>query len=121
MLRLFNRLAHGYERYMTYRAREMARSHLLKCNDRLLADNGFSRELLEQGSHAWPWLGQNDQGMGQPVVTELVAREYAIRELSGMSDRDLRDLALSRGQITQAVDQGRTGIDTLPDNPRAAA
>ncbi len=36
--------------------RRRARRTLLAKSDRLLADMGFSRELLEQGVDAWPWL-----------------------------------------------------------------
>ena len=36
--------------------RRRARRALLAKSDHLLADMGFSRELLEQGVKAWPWL-----------------------------------------------------------------
>ncbi|WP_020559559.1 DUF1127 domain-containing protein [Thiofilum flexile] len=35
--------------------RTYTRQQLLKLNDRVLADLGMSRELLEQGTSAFPW------------------------------------------------------------------
>ncbi len=36
--------------------RRRTRRALLAKSDHILADMGFSRELLEQGVKAWPWL-----------------------------------------------------------------
>jgi uncharacterized protein YjiS (DUF1127 family) len=36
-------------------AHERTRRYLVGLDDRTLEDMGFSRELLEQGSKAWPW------------------------------------------------------------------
>ena len=57
------------------RARRRARRVLLAKSDRLLADLGFSRELLEEGVKAWPWLVE-------PETTEVVATAAPVLELT---------------------------------------
>lgn len=42
---------------------------------------------------------------------KLIGRARAIRELNGMSDRELRDLGVTRATIVEAVTHGRPGID----------
>lgn len=40
--------------------RRQARRELLGMSDRLLADAGVSRNLLNQGVRAWPWRPESD-------------------------------------------------------------
>lgn len=44
-----------YRQLRTWQHRARLRRELLGWNDQLLADMGFSRLLLKQGVHAWPW------------------------------------------------------------------
>ena len=99
------------------------RNDLLKLDARLLADAGYSRELLEAGVRAWPWripaepaAGFAALGAGKPL-TEADYR-IAVAELESYSDADLLDLGLTRGAIPEAVRNGRPGF---PEDQRQAA
>jgi uncharacterized protein YjiS (DUF1127 family) len=103
--------------------RSRLRHDLLRLDARLLADAGFSRELVEAGVRAWPWrapteppaaLGSRHLGR-QPMEAEYRA---AIAELESYSDTDLMDLGLSRAAIPEAVRNGRPGF---PEDQRQAA
>lgn len=111
MFKVFKKLANGYERYMTYRGREIARDHLLRCDDRMLADNNFSRELLNQGVDAWPWRTIEEQEHHLRAAIDHASRRQAIQDLSSMSDSDLDDLGITRGKIEEAVKHGRFGME----------
>ena len=50
-----NRWSNYFSRYFTRLGRSRLRRYLLTQSDRLLADAGFSRELLDEGVSAWPW------------------------------------------------------------------
>lgn len=52
---ILNRLRRTLERTFVNVGRARAREYLLRQDDRVLADSGFSRELLEQGNRFWPW------------------------------------------------------------------
>ena len=52
---LLSSLVNGLIRSRAYSARGLVRQELLSKDDRLLADIGISRELLEEGVGAWPW------------------------------------------------------------------
>ncbi len=54
-------------------SRRRARRTLLAKSDHLLADMGFSRELLEQGVKAWPWLVAPDRTDGLAATAPVVA------------------------------------------------
>ena len=54
-MKLVRHLADALSRLSERAGRERARRHLLSCSDRVLADAGFSRELLRSGDRAWPW------------------------------------------------------------------
>ena len=56
MLARLKAMSERYNRYMTYVGRKRACDALLLSSDRMLKDAGFSRELLQQGAEAWPWL-----------------------------------------------------------------
>ncbi len=53
--------------------RSRARRTLLAKSDHLLADMGSSRELLEQGVKAWPWLVAPDKTGGLSATAPVVA------------------------------------------------
>lgn len=111
MFKAIRNLARGYESYMTYRSREMARDYLLRCDNRMLEDNGFSRELLTQGVKAWPWRTIEAQEVQLGAVIDHASRRQAKQDLTTMSDTELQDLGISRGLIEQAVTSGRLGIE----------
>ena len=93
-------------------ARSRTRALLLRQDDRLLADAGFSRELLLEGVHAWPW--RTDAQLAEEARDATMMRERqrrAMRELDAMDDRELADLGIARVDIPRAVREGRTGID----------
>lgn len=112
-MKIFNKLLHGFNSYMTYMGRVKAREVLLKCSDRMLRDVGISRELLESGVKAWPWH--------EPVLTlpplkfNQIGDAAAVRELQDYSDYELNDLGISRDSIPEAVMFGREGIDNNSD------
>lgn len=89
------------------------RSYLLSLDDRLLEDAGFSRELLLQGTKAWPWRPDEqlqDQSLNGPYSQKELDR--AASTLRGFSDKDLRDLGIGRGEIGYVVQHGRQGYDS---------
>jgi len=100
--------------------RSRLRHDLLRLDARLLADAGFSRELVEAGVRAWPWRAPEEPAgslhFGRPA-TEADYRA-AIAELESYSDTDLLDLGLSRGAIPEAVRNGRPGF---PEDQQQAA
>lgn len=120
MYKLFKKIARGYNQYMIHMGRERARQGLLGLNDRLLQDNGFSRELLEAGTQAWPWLMDAAQGASEPLNLKHLRREKAVSELESYSDRELLDLGIARGSIRQVVESGRPGIDEHGNDAQAA-
>ncbi|ASJ73628.1 DUF1127 domain-containing protein [Granulosicoccus antarcticus] len=60
--------------------RRRARRALLTKSDHMLADMGFSRELLEQGVKAWPWLVATD------TTEQLVAIVPAVAPMAHQTD-----------------------------------
>ena len=72
-------------------------------SDRQLEDLGFSRDLLNKGIKYWPWRETNNN---QPDKMNAVEINQAISELSQMTDKELRDLGISRGGIQHAVAHG---------------
>lgn len=108
--------------------RTRARLDLLKRSDRVLADSGFSRDLLEQGNQAWPWRIDGvvptsgtqylfaPAGMRSPVPAvqqSHASRTKAVAELNAFSDAELSDLGLARAGIVDAVRHGRPGLDDV--------
>jgi len=108
MFKVLKKLANGYERYMTHRGREIAREYLLRCDDRMLADNGFSRELLMDGVNAWPWRTMEEQEHHLRAAIDQATKQQAVKDLNSMSDAELQDLGISRGNIENSVASGRS-------------
>jgi uncharacterized protein YjiS (DUF1127 family) len=103
--------------------RSRLRQELLRRDNRLLADIGVSRTLLEGGVRAWPWLTPTEPRaeFGQFASNhEVTQADYAraVAELEAASDAELRDLGLTRGGIAEAVHHGRPGF---PEDQRKAA
>lgn len=107
MFKLLKKMAKGYESYMTYQGRVIAREHLMRYDDRMLADNGFSRELLEKGVSGWPWRTETEQSALLPGNARTTSQIRAITDLKSLSDAELQDLGITRGTIEQAVVFGR--------------
>jgi uncharacterized protein YjiS (DUF1127 family) len=106
---------------LTWIERSQLRKRLLARDDRVLADIGIARDLLEQGVRAWPWKAPVDPiwGLGRfnlepaavhPVATRAAELAAAVAELSTYNDADLWDLGLTRGTIEDAVRHGRPGF-----------
>ena len=55
MLSKLETIKTGFYDYMTGIALASVRRELLTHSDHILAECGFSRELLEQGVSSWPW------------------------------------------------------------------
>mgnify|MGYP000279664324 CR=1 FL=1 len=115
MFKALKKLAKGYERYMTYRGRDIAREHLLRCDDRMLADNGFSRELLVQGVDAWPWRTMEEQEHILRATIDQASKRQAMKDLDSMSDAELQDLGINRGSIKETVMSGRMGVERVSE------
>ncbi len=63
----FQRIMHFINAGLERSAYQRTRRHLLRLNDRILEDMGFSRELLERGQKAWPWRMPEETYAGDPV------------------------------------------------------
>ncbi|MGQ7845974.1 DUF1127 domain-containing protein [Granulosicoccus sp. 3-233] len=111
MFKVFGKIASSYERYMTYRGRDIAREYLLRCDDRMLADNGFSRELLTQGVDAWPWRTMEEQEHILRATIDQASKRQAMKDLNSMSDAELHDLGITRGSIERTVMSGQPGVE----------
>ncbi len=106
----------------TWLERSRLRQDLLRRDDRVLADIGVSRALLEGGVRAWPWQPPADalDGAGPYRLRRPGGAGFAraVAELQALSDAELRDLGLTRGGIEEAVLHGRPGF---PEEQRQAA
>ena len=104
----------------TWIERSRLRYNLLQFDGRLLADAGFSRELVEAGVRAWPWRAPEEPATTLHFSRRPTEADYraAIAELQSYSDVELLDLGLSRGAIPEAVRNGRPGF---PEDKRQAA
>lgn len=97
-------------------ARRRTLEELLRRDDRMLADAGFSRELLLEGVSAWPW--RHDAALAADARDAARMRDSqrrAVRELQSMNDRELADLDIARVDIPRAVREGRRGIEMPVD------
>lgn len=124
-MKFFDRLSDALSWRLAYAGRTRARLDLLKRSDRFLADNGFSRELLEQGNAAWPWQAFESapSSVPQPAAQPADLRGSTSRapshvdyaraeaELHAMSDAELSDLDIVRTDIAAVVRDGRPGVD----------
>lgn len=93
-------------------ALSQTRVYLLSMDDRLLEDAGFSRDLLLEGVKAWPWRTNGilqDQDLVKSYSQDDL--DTAASTLRRFSDKDLRDLGISRGEIRHVVQHGRQGYD----------
>jgi uncharacterized protein YjiS (DUF1127 family) len=105
---------------LTWIERSRLRKDLLRLDPRLLADAGYSRELLDMGVRAWPWRTPAEPPAGLRLARPLTDADYraAVAELESYSDTELQDLGLSRAGIPEAVRNGRPGF---PEEQRRAA
>ena len=105
---------------LTWIERSRLRKDLLRLDARLLADAGYSRELLEAGVRAFPWRLPAEPPAAPALARVLSDAEYhaAVAELESYSDLELQDLGLSRAAIPEAVRHGRPGF---PEDERRAA
>lgn len=113
MNRLFALAGSSYNRVKTNLARRQALNALLRQNDATLRDIGISRELLHGGVECWPWHAIERPPLkassAAHASTNAAEASRAVRELKGYSDRELRDLGITRDTITEAVYHGRAG------------
>ena len=109
----------------TWLKRSRMRKELLALDARRLADIGYSRELLEAGVAAYPWLLPAEDAVHLALPGQRSEADYAraVAELKASSDADLRDLGISRAGIEDAVRFGRPGYpeDRHADDTRKAA
>ncbi len=98
-----------YENYMIRRGRIAARRILLMQDKKTLQDIGILRDELLGGIQNWPWDGSATK---QKLDSQRIKQLKAIRELSHYSDRELQDIGINRGMITDAVINGRPTYDT---------
>jgi len=82
-------------------ALRQTRVQLMGLSDGQLEDIGISRYLLERGLSEWPW--REDAVIDQPAKMTTAEINKAVRELSAMTDQELRDVGVNRGSIRQAV------------------
>lgn len=100
------------QNYLQNHAIHKTRNVLLTMSDRQLEDVGISRALLIQGVKQWPWReGLVTSNASQPRVEQpgrfkAAQINKAIRELSDMSDAQLRDIGIDRGSIRHAAKYG---------------
>lgn len=106
-MKLFERIISIFEHTAKVRLMNLLRGR----SNEQLTEWGYSPQLLRQGINAWPW--HDDQH---------IEEQQHIAALRGLSDRDLKDLGISRGGIPHAVRHGREGIDTATQKrePEAA-
>jgi uncharacterized protein YjiS (DUF1127 family) len=115
MKQFLNTIASGVTNALERAGRERARNELLRLDPRLVEDAGLSRELLHEGIGSWPWRLKDEAAVleaSREARYAAKAEKRAIRELSAMSDKELADLSISRGDIKRVVRYGREDIDT---------
>ena len=102
--------------------RARVRRQLLALEDRLLADAGFSRELLELGVEAWPWRAPQDVDRPSRPLAGRAQEEREIataaEALRRYSDAELTELGIARSDIDRVVREGRAGIDDRRNDRR---
>ena len=112
----------SFKSYLHNTALHKTRIQLLQMTDRQLEDVGISRALLNQGIASWPWREDyttHAELTKQPARMKATEISKAINELSRMTDKQLRDIGVSRGTIRQSVEHGVDGRS--PDSPRRVA
>jgi len=123
-----------------YSSQSKVRQQLLTMSDRQLEDYGFSKQLLLEGTSAWPWrldsvadavsTGNPQEGTSlksAPKVTQVRSRsnrkiiKKAVRELNAYSDRELAELGINRQGIEEAVRFGRPAVEGVEEASKTAA
>lgn len=101
---MFKKILAFIARSQEIRARQLVRSQLQEMPDYLLEDLGFDRAAVAEGLDAWPWrkAAAAEPLESQPLFSRRELRR-AERELAAMSDRELNELGIARGDIRAAV------------------
>ncbi len=102
----------SFKNHMQNTALRRTRIQLLQMTDRQLEDVGISRTLLQKGIANWPWRETNTANAKlttQPARMKAREINKAINDLSRMSDKQLRDIGVSRGTIRHSVEHGING------------
>ena len=129
MLNLVAILVSSYDKYMNRLARQRTLRILAQQSDETLRDIGISRAMLNSGvtSRQADADGmrreQAESITAKPLSTyhRVMSRSRAIRELRACSDRELRDLGITRGSIVEAVHYGRPGVDQVSESTAVRA
>ena len=124
MLNLVAMVVSGYDKYMNRLARQRTLRVLAQQSDETLRDIGISRAMLNSGvtSRQVDAAGmrheQAESVTAKPLSTyhRVMSRRRAIRELRACSDRELRDIGITRGSIVEAVHLGRPGVDQVSES-----
>ena len=132
MLNLVALVVSSFEKYMTRLARQRTLQVLSQQSDATLRDIGVSRAMLNSGHVSWPLQSAElnsvqaeyntvkpERSSAATTYHKVMSKARAIRELRACSDRELRDLGITRGSIVEAVQYGRPGIEQA-DSPQAA-
>lgn len=107
MLQTLKSIATRYNGYMTYVGRKRACEVLLKSNDRLLEDAGFSRELLEKGANAWPWQVTDPAPELKAVIFDKLPIGSTVSKPESCNEQSAHDPAITAGIITEPVVNAR--------------
>ena len=107
---LLKRMYRNYENYMVRAGRKRSRTILLSRDDRTLSDLGMSRYLIESGIDAWPWTAPSEESVKFDLEGVRATESQAMEELEALTDYELQDLGVSRGQIKESVLEGRPGF-----------
>lgn len=127
MRNLFAQIITGYENYMMRLAHQRTLDVLARQSDATLRDIGISRDMLRKGAVSIPLKPTRQSRSERPAKVTSSTRQMAmsrlraIAELRSYSDRELRDLGITRGSIVEAVANGRPGIDSTATPSATAA
>ncbi len=91
----------------TARAEALHRLRLLSPREQIRL--GLSPARLREGLKAWPWRLETSTAAAPGLSQQEIRKAEA--ELGAYTDRELAELAISRGDIPYAVRHGRPGID----------
>ncbi len=101
--RIINTLQRSKQREALYFLEGMSERQLIDC--------GFSPMLVSQGLKAWPWRIDSITPDTSTLENILNTEERNVEQLNRYSDVELADLGIRRGMISDAVRNGRAGID----------
>jgi len=140
MSKFFSNIKNVFVEAAMYSSQSKVRQQLLTMSDRQLEDYGFSKQLLLEGTSAWPWrldsvadavsTGNHADAAGlkaAPKVSRVKPEsnrkiiKKAVKELSGYSDRELAELGINRQGIEEAVRYGRPAVEGAFNNNKTAA